>query len=109
MTNIPKIVIGSLLVVWVVIITNSCFGQSQRTKANINQGWQYLESATTSSKEALSSNLWIPVDLPHSWNSLDATDLVPGYRRSASWYSKIIELKKKLKKVSTNFILKELI
>ena len=93
MTSIPKIVIGSLLVVWVVIITNSCFGQTQRTTVNINEGWKYLEHATESTKEAMGSNQWETIDLPHSWNSLDATDLEPGYRRSASWYLKKIDVK----------------
>ena len=34
--------------------------------------------------------------MPHSWNALDATDADPGYRRSASWYKKELELNSKL-------------
>jgi beta-galactosidase len=30
------------------------------------------------------------LSLPHSWNSLDATDVQPGYRRGAAWYRKTI-------------------
>lgn len=62
MTNIPKIVIGSLLVVWVAIITNSCFGQAERTKVNINNEWKYLEQATESIKEVIGSNQWETID-----------------------------------------------
>ncbi|NQV30338.1 MAG: glycoside hydrolase family 2 protein [Candidatus Marinimicrobia bacterium] len=32
------------------------------------------------------------IDLPHTWNALDATDNNPGYRRDASWYRKIIRI-----------------
>ncbi len=53
-----------------------------------NSGWSYLEQGLDSHQEALQSKGWQPVSLPHTWNSLDATDNNPGYRRSTSWYRK---------------------
>ncbi len=35
---------------------------------------------------------WTPVDLPHTWNADDTTDVTTGYRRDASWYRKSIKL-----------------
>jgi len=61
---------------------------SQREVINLNKDWLYLERPFNLPKEASESNEWLTVDLPHSWNSLDATDLTPGYRRDASWYKK---------------------
>ncbi|PQJ30579.1 beta-galactosidase [Nonlabens arenilitoris] len=90
------------LKLWVLIfvITASCdsavSGIStttvERSKININQDWQYLEHPTLDINEALEKQDWESVNLPHTWNALDATDLNPGYRRSSSWYKKDLEI-----------------
>lgn len=59
-----------------------------RSKTNINSDWNYLENDTQNLSELKNSNKWIALNLPHTWNSQDATDNEPGYRRSASWYKK---------------------
>ncbi|UMB54158.1 glycoside hydrolase family 2 protein [Lutibacter sp. A64] len=41
---------------------------------------------------ALKISEWEVLNLPHSWNSTDATDVEPGYRRNASWYAKKIKI-----------------
>jgi beta-galactosidase len=58
----------------------------------INEDWQYLENNTLDFDQAMNSMQWEDIDLPHSWNKLDAVDLVSGYRRDASWYKKSIEI-----------------
>ena len=63
----------------------------ERSKTNINENWAYLENDSeelpnTENKE------WQSISLPHSWNSIDATDLDPGYRRNASWYAKSLAI-----------------
>ncbi len=63
-----------------------------RIKLNINSNWFYLENNTDKLENVLESPEWKQVHLPHTWNALDATDLVPGYRRSASWYKKILNI-----------------
>lgn len=60
----------------------------QRTIQNINQDWQYLEENHTVLTAVNQAKNWQQIDLPHTWNQWDATDLVPGYRRNASWYKK---------------------
>lgn len=64
-----------------------------RTKTNINENWMYAETNVNSIADIRNYNNWVPLNLPHSWNTDDATDLVPGYRRSASWYKKDLEIK----------------
>ena len=57
----------------------------------LNQGWEYFETAARGPGGLSGSNAET-VDLPHSWNSLDATDAEPGYRRDAGWYRKLLTL-----------------
>ncbi|WP_147676561.1 glycoside hydrolase family 2 protein [Algibacter pacificus] len=64
-----------------------------RTKVNINNHWSYLEQNFKSKEEALTHQGWKTINLPHTWNALDATDLNPGYRRTASWYKKNLDIK----------------
>ncbi|MDW5290942.1 glycoside hydrolase family 2 protein [Formosa sp. PL04] len=63
-----------------------------RTKVNINENWTYLENDTDNLKTALNQSNWENVNLPHTWNALDATDLDPGYRRNGSWYKKQLNI-----------------
>ena len=64
----------------------------QRTIQNINQDWQYLEENHTDLSVVEKATRWESINLPHTWNQWDATDLVPGYRRNASWYKKNITI-----------------
>ncbi|WP_397300643.1 glycoside hydrolase family 2 protein [Nonlabens ulvanivorans] len=90
------------LKLWVLVfvITASCDSDMsgistttvERSKIIINQDWQYLEHPTIDINEALEKQDWESVNLPHTWNALDATDLNPGYRRSSSWYKKDLEI-----------------
>ncbi|NQV40795.1 MAG: DUF4982 domain-containing protein [Candidatus Marinimicrobia bacterium] len=59
----------------------------------LNKGWSYLEQATDSEGlKSIPSGEWESINLPHTWNALDATDNNPGYRRDAGWYRKIISV-----------------
>jgi len=63
---------------------------SERQKISAN--WQYLENATRDPQSANDMSAWESVDLPHTWNADDTTDIVTGYRRDGSWYRKQIEM-----------------
>ncbi|MDP5104592.1 MAG: glycoside hydrolase family 2 protein [Polaribacter sp.] len=98
-TNKIKSIVSNftLLFVLMLIITacnssNKIAESSERTKTNINNNWLYLENDTEQISEAIENKDWQQINLPHSWNSLDATDLDPGYRRSGSWYKKTIDV-----------------
>ncbi len=81
-----------LLIIITLLSFNSFYAQKsesiERTKTNIDSNWNYLENETPNITEAKNATNWVTLNLPHSWNSLDATDNDPGYRRSASWYKK---------------------
>ncbi len=79
------------LFVFFQICQSSCFAQ---TKMNINDHWLYLENHTQNINEAINSPNWTSLNLPHTWNAEDATDLNPGYRRDASWYQKKLNIAK---------------
>lgn len=65
---------------------------AQRTKVNINNDWSYLENNSEDLSAIKNMSNWSAINLPHTWNYEDATDLEPGYRRSASWYKKNITI-----------------
>ena len=78
--------------------------QDLRSDISINQGWSYLEQAAD--YEELAEYVgedWEPIDLPHTWNALDATDNDPGYRRDAGWYRKMIYIPSSTQHMSLHF------
>lgn len=90
--------INNLVLIYALIlafITSSCNSISEkglRQTTNINKGWEYLECNAETFEAALANENWKDIDLPHTWNAIDATDLAPGYRRDGSWYRKDIEI-----------------
>ena len=89
-TKLFKIInLFSLYILFGVFTINAQNSESlMRSKININSGWNYLENDTKNFTEINNNLGWVAINLPHSWNSQDATDNNPGYRRSASWYKK---------------------
>ena len=89
-TKMFKIInLFALYILFGVVTINAQNSESlMRSKININSGWNYLENDTEKFTEINNSLGWVAINLPHSWNSQDATDNNPGYRRSASWYKK---------------------
>ena len=67
---------------------NVSYQSPLRTKVNINSNWMYAEYNANSITELAAFHAWKSIDLPHTWNNEDVTDLIPGYRRNASWYKK---------------------
>ncbi|MCV9927124.1 glycoside hydrolase family 2 protein [Flavobacterium sp. LS1R49] len=89
----PFTTIALLIIFQLCII--SAYGQANaamRTKTNINDNWLYLENSSPNLNDAKKATNWSALNLPHSWNSEDATDLNPGYRRDASWYQKKLNI-----------------
>ena len=89
-TKLFKIInLFALYILFGVVTINAQNSESlMRSKININSGWNYLENDTKNFTEINNNLGWVAINLPHSWNSQDATDNNPGYRRSASWYKK---------------------
>ncbi|WP_378181292.1 glycoside hydrolase family 2 TIM barrel-domain containing protein [Aquimarina sp. SS2-1] len=78
----------------IICVFLSAYGSAQieRSKENINDDWDYLELNLEDVDQVHKQTSWIPITLPHTWNNYDTMDLKPGYRRSASWYRKDLEI-----------------
>lgn len=64
-------------------------GKSGRQICNINKNWFYLEdNAKDFRRLSKTDKKWQKINLPHTWNVWDVTDVLPGYRRDISWYEK---------------------
>jgi beta-galactosidase len=91
-TKLP-LVVAALLI---ATAAHSARGQStaRRQVVSLDTGWTYLERSETDphALDRVPASEWTRVDLPHTWNALDATDVTPGYRRSASWYRRSIDV-----------------
>lgn len=69
----------------------------------INESWSYLEdNISTANLLNTTAKEWQMVNLPHTWNSADALDITPGYRRGTGWYKKEISIPKSGKDVLYN-------
>ena len=84
--------IYTLMLAFITSSCNSISDKGLRQTTNINKGWEYLEYNAETPDAALANENWKDIDLPHTWNAIDATDLAPGYRRDGSWYRKDIEI-----------------
>jgi beta-galactosidase len=63
----------------------------------LNNDWLYSENSILSVNEfEVNRVTWQELDLPHTWNRLDATDNNPGYRRDESWYLKDLNIPEKV-------------
>jgi len=69
-------------------------GQQLTDTYNFNLEWEYLEQGLNDTDAVKKASGWQKIDLPHTWNSKDATDLEPGYRRDIGWYKKSYSLNK---------------
>jgi beta-galactosidase len=70
----------------------SSLALAQRQLRPFNDSWAYLENGEVTNPGELPEVGWQPVTLPHTWNQWDATDIIPGYRRNASWYRRSLLL-----------------
>lgn len=63
----------------------------------VNNNWKFFKGDIEASESAViqeypqeSDEKWQTINLPHTWNNLDAIDDIPGYYRGVGWYKKSI-------------------
>ncbi|NCU04633.1 MAG: glycoside hydrolase family 2, partial [Chitinophagaceae bacterium] len=61
------------------------------TTVNLNKNWLFTKETKTTTVK------WEPVQLPHTWNTDDVMDDVPGYYRGAGLYKRKLFIDKKRK------------
>jgi beta-galactosidase len=80
-----------ILSLYGLLLTAFLYAQPARTITNINHDWLFTkENKTTQAK-------WEPVRLPHTWNTHDVMDDVPGYYRGVGLYKRKLNINRKLK------------
>jgi beta-galactosidase len=70
----------------------SGFAQNvSRTKNSINEDWKFYRSDLAQGESVeLNDSSWQSINIPHTWNNIDATDDVKGYDRMICWYRKTV-------------------
>jgi beta-galactosidase len=72
-----------------IVFSQTLRDEAHRQVIGLNDRWSYLEDPQTDVQTLdRTREQWKPVTLPHTWNTFDAVDQIPGYRRSASWYKR---------------------
>lgn len=66
-----------------LIASSVAFG---RVETTINSGWWFHKGDIAHSGDSFSAKQWERVNLPHTWNRLDAFDETVGYYRGIGWY-----------------------
>ena len=61
-----------------------------RLSIDLSSGWKFLlcDDAGIESPDYMAAEEWPSVNLPHTWNTKDILDDVPGYFRGVGWYRK---------------------
>jgi beta-galactosidase len=59
-----------------------------RIRQDLSEDWQFVlaDHAGLESPDYLTRQGWQMVNLPHTWNTTDTFDDVPGYHRGVGWY-----------------------
>src|SRR5579875_605849 len=58
-----------------------------RKELTINSGWYFHKGNIALENNNFDSREWTKLNLPHTWNDLDAFDDEPGYYRGIGWYA----------------------
>ncbi|HTH32400.1 MAG TPA: glycoside hydrolase family 2 TIM barrel-domain containing protein, partial [Lacibacter sp.] len=80
-----------ILSLYGLLLTAFLYAQPAPTSTNINHDWLFAKENKTSQAK------WEPVRLPHTWNTDDVMDDVPGYYRGVGLYKRKLSISKKLK------------
>lgn len=82
-------------VLLLVLLSVFSVSSQSRQKFTINNTWEFhigdLETSKGTAIKAISEDNdtnWQTINIPHTWNNIDATDDTPGYYRGIGWYKK---------------------
>ena len=79
---------GIFYLVWSLL----CFTAIHAQESTINAGWKFLIKETANIEDLPEVDEWSTVNIPHTWNNIDAFDDDDGYLRTIGWYQKTIFL-----------------
>ena len=65
---------------------------AQRIDKTINSSWRFHKGDDDATISSLDIEDWDGINLPHTWNAVDAFDDTPGYYRGVGWYAKNLQV-----------------
>ncbi|SFG99957.1 glycoside hydrolase family 2 TIM barrel-domain containing protein [Pedobacter insulae] len=92
------------LLITLIILTSVARAQ-ERISLSANSDWQFYKGKLSYPALLTQQISWEKVQIPHSWNTTDVNDDVPGYYRGSGWYKKhlVIPANWKNRKVFLSF------
>ena len=82
--------IGLLLSLLLFVCTATA---GERIKYTINDNWKFNKGAAYDAhKSTFNDDVWEVVNIPHTWNNVDADDVTPGFYRGVAWYRRDIDI-----------------
>ena len=85
----------------VLFIAMTLSSQTKQVSA-INNNWKFHKGDLKFDKNhsplditLLEDSVWETINIPHTWNNIDAIDDTPGYYRGVGWYKKVIDIEAK--------------
>jgi beta-galactosidase len=76
---------GFFLAILLLLVANVY--ATPRKELTINDGWYFHKGNIALENNDFDAPLWTRLNLPHTWNNLDAFDDEPGYYRGIGWYA----------------------
>ncbi|MEW4923961.1 glycoside hydrolase family 2 TIM barrel-domain containing protein [Algibacter sp. 2305UL17-15] len=78
-----------IVIVLVAFVTTMTLWSQSKQISTINNNWKFHNGDFEVEK---SDATWENINLPHTWNNIDATDDTPGYYRGIGWYKKALQI-----------------
>ncbi len=89
----------------IILLLNASLILAQTEKESINDSWKFIkEDISSATNQEFNDSSWQKVNLPHTWNAIDAYT-INKYYRGIGWYRRVLNLTKKYtdKKLFINF------
>ena len=88
----------SLALAILVLMVMPAAAASPRVRHTINEQWRYAPGPIDKAEATgFDDSSWEPVNLPHTWNAVDAFDKTARYRRGVGWYRKALTIDPELR------------
>lgn len=96
-----RITLLRMMVVFAATIVSLHAALAQRITRTIDSGWKFANITEDASAPDFEDAQWQQVNLPHTWNAVDAFDDVEGIARTIGWYRRILRMPEAIDKCYT--------
>jgi len=82
------------LLISLFLFQGTLFAQDSRIESSINSNWKFIKKDVNYLEILKTDSGWKEINIPYSYNAVDAFDDKPGYYRGKTWYKKTLYLDK---------------